>query len=180
MTADEKISQFLFQKTKCSWLLRHVGVFFASNLIWVSIGFVAGAVFVMTPAMFQTERFFRMIALVIFLVGSWLITVGIAKLTQRNRPYKDLGYEPIIKPFIETSSFPSAHATFAFALFGYSTIMGIQWLMWTILVVALLICLGRVMVGVHRVSEVLVGAFVGFAMTSIFSTILIFLLMLNT
>jgi len=179
MSFDQKISRSIYEATKKSWMLRHAAVFFASDLIWLVIGFVGGLVFVLTPEIFQMERFLRMGMMVVFLIGAWLVTALIARLAKRDRPYKSQGYKPIIKPFIETSSFPSAHATFSFALLGYTLVIGVPWLIWPVLVAALFVCIGRVMVGVHRLSEVVAGAFVGFAVSSIVSLTLIIFLAIN-
>ncbi len=157
LTQDERISRWVFETTKKSWLLRHAGVFFADDLIWFLIGAVLVGRLVRTG-------FFDVFWVFLFLVllfGSWLVTSLIARLVRRERPYKQQGYEPLIKPFIETSSFPSSHATFAFAIFVFSCVAVQPPYFWWVLIGSLLISFGRVMVGVHRLSEIVVGAIIG-------------------
>lgn len=93
-----------------------------------------------------------------------IISLGIAAVIGyfyfRVRPFAALGFDALIAKSALEKSFPSDHAVVAWALgtilFLYNKKSG-YWAG----AAALLICLGRVLAGVHYVSDVLVGAGIG-------------------
>jgi len=155
MSIDQKLSRSIHEFTKRSWVLRHLAVFCADDLIWLMIGVVYGMTLL-------NQRSPILLALVIGmgLFLPWLVTALISRFVQRERPYAKQGYQPTIKPFIETRSFPSSHATFVFCLALMSQVLVGEFFAW-FLVGAVIVAFGRVAVGVHYVSDVLVGMLIG-------------------
>jgi membrane-associated phospholipid phosphatase len=157
MNLDTRLSRSIHETTKKSWVLRHLAVFCADDLIWLMIGVVYGVTLWNVP---KTAPQFLLVALMLGLglFVPWVVTTIISRIAKRPRPYKKHGYEPIIKPFIETHSFPSSHATFVFAL-AFMPINA-EFFVW-MLVAATLVALGRVAVGVHYLSDIAAGMLIG-------------------
>jgi len=157
MSIDQKLSRSIHETTKKSWVLRHLAVFCADDLIWLMIGTVYGVALWNVP---KTASQFLLVALMLGLglFVPWVVTSIVSRIVKRPRPYKKQGYEPIIKPFIETHSFPSSHATFVFALAFMA--MNTEFFIW-VLVAAAFVALGRVAVGVHYLSDIIVGMLIG-------------------
>ncbi len=168
MNLDTRLSRSLHETTKKSWVLRHVAVFCADDLIWLMIGVVYGVALWNVP---HTPSQYLLVALMVGLglFVPWLVTATISRFVKRSRPYTKQKYEPIIKPFIETHSFPSSHATFVFALAFIS--INSELFVW-VLLAAVLVALGRVAVGVHYFLDVLAGALVGLLGGALFPIIM--------
>lgn len=155
-TLDQRLSRQIFKTTKKSWVLRHLAVFCADDLIWLLVGMML--VSVLSARADSTA----MLLIFIGTLGiSWLVTAGVSRFVNKPRPYESQKYQPIIRPFIETSTFPSSHATFAFALTTFACVMDFSSLFTWFLIVAFAIALGRVAVGVHYLSDVICGALIG-------------------
>lgn len=78
-------------------------------------------------------------------------------LINKPRPYEAMNINPLIKKDTVGKSFPSRHSasifTIAMASFNYSVILG------TILVIiGIIMCISRVLAGVHYISDVIAGA----------------------
>jgi len=159
MSVDQKLSRSIHEFTKRSWILRHLAVFCADDLIWLMMGFLL-AVQIFGPGNLTMELL--MFFLVLFI--PYVFTAVLSMVFKRPRPYDKQSYAPLIHPFIETPSFPSSHATFVFALtvvaFGVSLPIPIG----IVLLAACAVALGRVAVGVHYLSDVLAGALIGFTL----------------
>ena len=173
---DQKISRSIYETTKKSWVLRHVGVFFADDLIWLLIGVIGGLVLFSAQFVSSGIHTGMFVLFLLTLCIPWFVSALIARFIQRPRPYKAQGYTPIIKPFIETSAFPSSHATFSFAMLGFVMAGSIHELFWVVLIGVLLVSFGRVMVGVHRISEVVTGAIIGGVVGYVLTRFLIWIL----
>lgn len=91
-------------------------------------------------------------------VGQALFVFGLKRFFKRERPQGDWGG---IYRQIDPHSFPSGHATRAFMLLVLAFALGPAWMGWVIAVWAPLVCLARVMTGVHYVSDILGGAVLG-------------------
>lgn len=94
-------------------------------------------------------------------VASYLVSVLIGFGTGRLRPFADsLEVHQLVSASFSYKSFPSSHATVAFALamsvFLFNRTWGIP-----MLVAAFLVSWGRVFVGVHYPSDVVAGAILG-------------------
>lgn len=75
----------------------------------------------------------------------------------RPRPFAALGFLPLIPKDIADPSFPSGHATVAFA-FVLPLLQHIpRWVRFALLACAVLIALGRIAVGVHYPTDVVAG-----------------------
>lgn len=96
-------------------------------------------------------------------VGAWIVTLGIAYMVRRVRPFHQKGNRALVKMLLETPSFPSGHSSLAFAfattcafyanlpMLGYGLCF----------IAAFAIAYSRLYVGVHYVTDVLCGAFLG-------------------
>ncbi len=94
---------------------------------------------------------------------SVLITMAISVIVFRERP--EFAYPLLVHALVKhgnDSSFPSDHATGAFAI-ATAMFFGGAALGWPYLVVAVLIAVARVAVGVHWPTDVLAGAVIGTA-----------------
>lgn len=104
----------------------------------------------------------KVLFLVPILLLPWGVSLLLSEWMKRPRPFHPEHYKPLIHLFVETPSFPSSHATVAFALVAAFTSDIIIWPL--MLVGAVLVAFGRVAVGVHYVSDVVVGALIGFGL----------------
>lgn len=154
---DLYLSQYLFQSGRD--LPQSLVAFLASGLIWVLFAFV----------LYQSGRPATRQAKIIFLarVGlAVLIGLGVNALIAyfywRARPFTVLGFDALISKSPLDKSFPSDHAVVAWAAatvaFLYNKTSG-----YLVITAAILIGLGRVLAGVHYVSDVLVGGGIGVA-----------------
>ncbi len=81
----------------------------------------------------------------------------------RPRPYEQSGFEPLVHKETQGHSFPSRHALSA-------AVLSMVWLYfysavgWVMAGITILICIGRVLTGVHHVRDVVCGAALGFAL----------------
>lgn len=105
----------------------------------------------------------RAIELLVLIAASWVIGVALQQLINRLRPYKMLKENPLSCFWTPTFSFPSVHATTAFALawsvgggFGIGA-----------MAIATLIAVSRVWVGVHYPTDIAAGAVLGIAISSV-------------
>ena len=92
----------------------------------------------------------------------WLGTALRARL-DLPRPYEQPGFEPLRRKETKGHSFPSRHALSA-------AVLAMVWLYfypkagWAMVGITVLICLGRVLTGVHHIRDVVGGAALGFAL----------------
>lgn len=132
------------------------GIFCASVLIWIEAEAVA--VFWLVDC---RRRLTALASAVFSTVVAWLASGWIGELWFRPRPFVDLtGVKSLIgSPFTE-KSFPSDHATIAFAMATAVYMVDRRWGA-GLYAVAAFVALGRVFVGVHYLSDVAVGAVLG-------------------
>ncbi len=147
MSTDQQWSRALFEFARSSPHTRDVAIFCASHLIWLMAGFAIG----------QTYPVVYTVVSIVFL--PWGICLLLSEWIHRPRPFETEAYRPLIHLFVRTPSFPSSHSTLAFA-FVAAFIHDVT--VWPVLLVAAIcVALGRVAVGVHYVSDVVVGAVIG-------------------
>ena len=104
--------------------------------------------------------------------------VMIVKFTvRRGRPEGDWGN---IYRRTDPHSFPSGHATRAFLLATMAVFLGPTWLAIILVIWAPLVSLARVAMGVHYISDVLVGGLFGIFMGWITSSVALVLIIGNT
>lgn len=134
-----------------------VGIFFASVLIWIE---AAAVVFFYL----RSRRHRALVALSAFVSGlaSWIVSSGIGIVYFRPRPFTVLANAHLLigKSPLE-KSFPSDHATVAFALACAVYFADRRWGAF-FLAGAAAIAAARVFVGVHYPSDVVAGALLGF------------------
>ena len=79
------------------------------------------------------------------------------------RPYEQPGFEPLRRKETKGHSFPSRHALSA-------AVLAMVWMYfypkagWSMVGITVLICIGRVLTGVHHIRDVVGGAVLGFAL----------------
>jgi undecaprenyl-diphosphatase len=96
--------------------------------------------------------------MLVAVVGLAFLVLGIKFLIRRRRPEGDWG---AIYRNTDPHSFPSGHAARAFLLAAMGLGLGPAWFGWLLLVWAPLVCLARVSMGVHYLSDVLAGMLLG-------------------
>lgn len=88
-----------------------------------------------------------------------LVTDILQQTIRRQRPYKN-GIRSLIKPWIKTPSFPSGHASMSIAMAVFAFLISPE-IGAATLIMALLVTGSRVAVGVHYLSDILVGVLLG-------------------
>jgi len=91
-----------------------------------------------------------------------LVTDALQQTIRRKRPYKN-GINSLIKPWIKSPSFPSGHACMSMSMATFAFLVSPE-IGVVVLVMALLVTFSRVAVGVHYLSDILVGAALGVAL----------------
>ncbi len=132
-------------------------VFIAEDLAYILLA--ATALFLVYSAMSHHRKIKAAISLIIAAtLSSLTITQFIRLIWHRPRPLVSLNLPEIISE--ASYSFPSAHAAVFFALstiiYFYNKKIGVLFF-----VATALICLGRILAGVHYPSDILAGLFVG-------------------
>ena len=108
--------------------------------------------------------FMQQIARAILVPGItfWFGTALRARL-DRPRPYEQPGFVPLVAKETKGHSFPSRHALSA-------SVLAMVWMYfypkagWVMVGITVLICVGRVLTGVHHIRDVVGGAALGFAL----------------
>jgi hypothetical protein len=107
-------------------------------------------------------------ALLLVVVGAFLLNSGLKELFQRARPTPVASLAPA-----QAWSFPSGHATVSAAFYSFLAYLswrllrGVRRLLWTaaLLALVLLIGLSRLYLGVHFLTDVIAGYLAGFVWT---------------
>lgn len=168
---DHKISKWIYDRAHTSPVLSFLSIVGARYLIYV-LGLL---VLLITPNVFplfapiSNSHIFGTIEIIGII---WFVTSVLQILVRRKRPFECKIYEAKIPLMCKTPSFPSSHASVAFALAALSlnyfsfwapTMFHLDFLGFVLFTVfALWIALSRVAVGVHYVSDIVVGALIGF------------------
>jgi membrane-associated phospholipid phosphatase len=103
----------------------------------------------------------RAAILEISIVIQALFVFGLKGLIRRQRPIGEWG---LIYRQYDPHSFPSGHATRAILLTVLGLTLGPAWFGWLLAIWAPLVCLSRVMTGVHYISDILGGMVLGLLM----------------
>ncbi len=170
MSIDRKILNKLHYSIENNWWLRHLAIFCASHLVWLMLGVAIGIRYYVPdfaeivigfdgiPDTIRDVCGLCLEYLAIIVLVPLLISLGISKIVKRHRPTLPRRHHPFIDLFVNTYSFPSSHTTIAFAL-SVAVIHDSTFVYF--LIGAILVGLGRLAVGVHYLSDVIVGAVVG-------------------
>jgi undecaprenyl-diphosphatase len=130
--------------------------FLASFLIWFMLGGLV-ILWVIDGRVKREQALHAFLAVIL----SWVISTMIKSLFPSFRPFQLYGILPltITVPSINTS-FPSAHASVAFAMatsiWIHNKKLGVRFL-----ILAFLVALGRILSSVHFIHDVFVGALIG-------------------
>ncbi|MEK7496531.1 MAG: phosphatase PAP2 family protein [Patescibacteria group bacterium] len=153
MSLDTTIVQSLYSFAASHELVRFLVVFCATYLIWFLVAWF-GVVFIWHKKAGIKE----FCLLVLGGTAGYLLNNLIAWFWFRPRPFVTLELIPIVNT-LASKSFPSDHAMLAFfvatLLFKHNS----KW--WWAYLLASLVVLGRVVAGVHYLSDVVVGAILG-------------------
>ncbi len=156
---DLKIFYAIHDLVGASDALDYVGIFAASLLLPLMVGMLFAAIPFIKRHDHIRPREIIIHALCAVGIG-FLIRELITVIQFRARPFVAIGFEPLIALRFVDSSFPSNHATIAFALavtvLRYDRLWGAVFL-----TAACMVAFGRVFVGVHYPSDVLGGALLG-------------------
>lgn len=157
MFVDLWLFSFLHGLAGVSPILDSIIVFFAAYFPYLLILIFVGLVFFSAyPKREKLEILF------VTAFSSLVARFGAVELIRffihRPRPFLTLSFQPLLS---ESSwSFPSGHATFFFGMAMAVYLYNKRWGSW-FFAAATLICLCRIISGVHYPSDILGGAFVG-------------------
>jgi undecaprenyl-diphosphatase len=147
-----------------SWNASIVVLFLASFLVWIMVAGV-GVLWIFDNGKEGRSRISRAFGAAL---ASWAITAIVKILHPTTRPFEIAGFSPLTLTLPKDGSFPSGHAAFAWSLatvlYSYNKFYG---LLFSLL--ALGVSIGRVLSGVHFVTDVLVGSVVGVSVGYAFS-----------
>jgi undecaprenyl-diphosphatase len=133
-----------------------LSIFFASHLVWLIVGAIA-LFFCLAPKQRALAAFSAAVSCGL----AWLTANGIGLIYFRLRPFAE--HQDIralvVKSTLE-KSFPSDHATCSFALATAVFLVNKRWGA-AFFAAAALVSVGRVLVGVHYPSDIVVGALLG-------------------
>ncbi len=162
MSIDTRASRFLFDATRRSSTLTFFATFGAGGLVWFLAG---GALCIWTFAFDATPNLLGgPVGRLMFGLAAggllWSVSTALQFLFQRPRPFKVPGHpEPLSLLSWITPSFPSGHATLAFAAAAVLALTT-GWVL-PFFLCAAIVALSRVAVGVHYLGDAIAGAFLG-------------------
>jgi undecaprenyl-diphosphatase len=162
LTFDFDIFQLLNGLAKQSGLFDVVAIFFASPAIYI-LGI--GAMVAMLYGATRKTQYYRLAVAALALIFSRGLVVPVIRfLYDRPRPFEALpDIITLVTKVVGEPSFPSGHATIAFAFAGALYYMKLQDRAWWkyAVVIAVLIAIARVVAGVHYPSDSIAGALIG-------------------
>jgi len=157
MNLDLSITRNIYAMAGRSAWIDRLFIFGARYLIFALFALVVVGIWGVMDGQSRIRGLFTLVGATFV---SWTVTLGLEYLFNRPRPYERFDYEPLLRNIVETPSFPSAHATIAFAIATVGFFVD-ERLGWFALGLAVLIAFSRVAVGVHYVADVAAGMFVG-------------------
>ncbi|MBU2575620.1 phosphatase PAP2 family protein [Patescibacteria group bacterium] len=150
---DIELSKFFFDLGGSfpHWVI----AFFATYLIWI-MGILV--FFVVKKKSVHPVR--TLLFLFVAATLAYALNFIIGYLFFRQRPFEALGLDPLIDVAYPKKSFPSDHAAVVFSAGAY-IFLRYKKIAYFLIALALFVSIGRVLAGVHYVSDVLAGAVVG-------------------
>ncbi len=164
MMFDQKIEKRIFKYTRKNEWAKYGSIFGARYLIFI------GIILLLVFQIQGTCTYGLWIISLSTLFTVWGITALLQFTIGRHRPFED-GMKSLIKPWIKSPSFPSAHSSIAFAVAITGLFTNI-YLGVGLLVIAVWIAVSRIAVGVHFLTDVLVGALIGSLIALLFQILL--------
>lgn len=157
MSIDTSVFNAIHGLAGDSVWLDFLGVFFAKYLpYFIIVGFLVGLLFVRD----WRRRFYDFVLITLsILLARGIILEFIRFVYYRPRPELVLSVDTLIET-PSLPSFPSGHAAVFFALGAALWFLNKKWGLF-LLSAALIVSVGRVFVGVHWPSDVIVGALIG-------------------
>lgn len=131
------------------------------NIEW----FIAICFIVMIMLFSKKRRIYPFLAA---MISCGVLSIMLKMLILRPRPFEYFGIQSGISTML--SSFPSGHAMLIFALVPFLSVQypRLNPVFWTL---AALVAFSRVYLGVHYISDVIAGAFLGYCLSKIFMLI---------
>lgn len=160
MGFDLSVTQWLNGFADRAFLVNAVGIIAATALLF----FIAVGVLVVIAQRASTARALFVAEVVGTLVIAYAMSQFIGMVAFRERPFvRHADIRQLIAKDAREKSFPSDHATLAFALaIPAAAVVRRRWVSALFVFAALVVGFGRVFVGVHYVSDVLAGAVLAF------------------
>lgn len=156
ISLDERLSSQL--RIHNGSRIRKAAVFFAhSGDSWFWMGGL-GVIWLASFLFDDRSWCYESLLLAVCIVIQALFVFFIKFLFRRQRPESDWGE---VYRRQDPHSFPSGHATRAVMLAVIAIAIGPAWLAWTLAVWAPLVCLARIALGVHYLSDIFAGAVLG-------------------
>jgi len=159
MSLDKRVSTFIASYRGRRACIDKFGIFCARKMVM----YLAAVVFVWVALwgeLSSGDPWLLFLMAFIVTATAWLVTYIMEYIFNRRRPFRTLHKKTLGTYWVPTPSFPSAHATIAFAL-ATSAVMIVPSWGWILYFPAILVAFGRVYVGVHYMSDVTAGAVVG-------------------
>lgn len=155
---DIQLFNFLHNFVGWHWSLDWLFIFLGEYLPYLLV--IAFVFLIFWTYRKWNERFyFIYLSLLTILVSNGLIVRIIRFFYFRPRPFKALGFEPLIN-HLDSAALPSGHATAFFALAILMLFINKKYF-WYFLVGAVVISFARVVAGIHWPADILMGVAVG-------------------
>lgn len=159
--SDKSIEKWVLKHSRANQFTRGISVFCARYLLFVEV-FGLAIVFILI----EPENWFRLgLNLFLLLAVVWSTTTLLQFIFHRDRPFEE-GFKPLIKPWIKSPSFPSGHSSLSFAAATHAVLISPE-IGIIFLVMAALVALSRIAVGVHFLTDIIVGSIFGTAVALI-------------
>ncbi len=152
MFSDQRFEKHVLNFTSTHAWAKYSSIFCARYLLFIEL------IFLLIVLLNQRD-WLLITTLGVTVLLTELVTDILQQKIRRKRPYKN-GIHSLIKPWIKTPSFPSGHASMSMAMAVFAFIISPE-IGAVVLIMALLVTGSRVAVGVHYLSDILVGTLLG-------------------
>ena len=155
---DYQIFEILRGLTGRHWLLDWLFIFLGGYLPYI-LAFSFLFLIFWTHKKWHNRLYFIFLSSLALLISRGIFVETIRFFYYRPRPFKLLGFDPLIN-YPDISSMPSGHAAIFFALALLIYYINKDYI-WYFIAGAVLVSLGRILVGVHWPADILVGSAIG-------------------